>query len=325
MEPLSDNARPTKKPAMAPPKPKSEALTQMQISLGQKTQTRCKTCGMEYVPSSTEDRKLHDKYHKQNTEGYDVGKDFVSKSRPNTTFPGAKKGDAICILDWADAPARKRRGQAVLEIVQRELGAVGVSEDEIWSMKKNDVLNPDNCNFRAYLYIRGTKCIGFLLEQKIKESYQVQEPPTPATAKQPEDPSRALSTLKARREADREAQNRPLELSNHPNPARLGISRIWTSPTHRSQNIATKLLDMAFEQYNERIAQDEKARIAVQTDARARGVSEHVQVMVDAAIGPPLARLDDKDLVAFSQPTEAGTRLARKWFDEMYGWRVYVD
>jgi len=32
-----------------------------------------------------------------------------------------------------------------------------------------------------------------------------------------------------------------------------------------------------------------------------------------------------KEAVAFSQPTEAGARLARRWFGKLYGWGVYVE
>jgi hypothetical protein len=32
-----------------------------------------------------------------------------------------------------------------------------------------------------------------------------------------------------------------------------------------------------------------------------------------------------KDQVAFSQPTDAGARLARKWTGKKYGWLVYID
>jgi hypothetical protein len=33
----------------------------------------------------------------------------------------------------------------------------------------------------------------------------------------------------------------------------------------------------------------------------------------------------DKERVAFSQPTESGGNLARKWFGRQSGWHVYID
>jgi hypothetical protein len=35
--------------------------------------------------------------------------------------------------------------------------------------------------------------------------------------------------------------------------------------------------------------------------------------------------IERREQVAFSQPTAAGTKLARKWMGKMSGWSVYVD
>ncbi|KAL5116808.1 hypothetical protein ACEQ8H_005289 [Pleosporales sp. CAS-2024a] len=70
--------------------------------------------------------------------------------------------------------------------------------------------------------------------------------------------------------------------------ALLGISRIWTSNQHRKQGIATRLLDSARSNF-------------------LYGLTV------------------EKDQVAFSQPTESGGNLARKWFQQDHGWRVYID
>ena len=80
---------------------------------------------MEYVASSAEDRKLHDVYHGQHTEGYDMGKDFVRKGRDaKATFDvlDGQDGDVICAVDCTDTPARRKRAQAVLERAQKDLG-----------------------------------------------------------------------------------------------------------------------------------------------------------------------------------------------------------
>ena len=42
---------------------KKPRLTQLTLDLGQKVHTKCKTCGMNYILSSDEDRRLHKKYH----------------------------------------------------------------------------------------------------------------------------------------------------------------------------------------------------------------------------------------------------------------------
>jgi N-acetyltransferase len=69
-------------------------------------------------------------------------------------------------------------------------------------------------------------------------------------------------------------------------PAVIGVSRIWACGSFRRSGIATKLLSVA---------------------------SENFQPLVNVG----------KDLVAFSQPTDMGARLARKWFNKEIGWLVY--
>ncbi|KAK5107217.1 hypothetical protein LTR62_001625 [Meristemomyces frigidus] len=302
---VGDNVRPTKKPATSSQRPESKSLTQMQISLGQEVQTTCRVCGMEYIRSSAEDRKLHDKYHKQNTEGYDVGKDFVQKASEGVSFQGAAAGDTICMVDCFDRPGRKSRAQAVLEIVQRELGAVPIAAKELWDKNCGALMDGTTCEprYSAYMYIRGTKCVGYLLTERITRAACVQEPESSrkktAASREPALPSgTALSTLKARKQAAQEAVaeavKHPIELSPETSGAKLGISRIWTSPTHRQQGIGIVLLNAALRHYNTRSTRQTAAEIG-------------------------------KEDVAFSQPTAAGARLARKWFGRLYGWHVYVD
>jgi N-acetyltransferase len=71
-------------------------------------------------------------------------------------------------------------------------------------------------------------------------------------------------------------------------PATMGICRIWTSSGFRQCGIATRLLDVANSSFQ------------------------------------PLLPVR-KDLVAFSQPTEKGAILARKWFKRETGWLVYDE
>ena len=318
---IDDNVRPAAKKVAQTAKRKP--LSQMQISLGQKVQQKCKVCGMEYVRSSTEDRKLHDKYHKQSTEGYDVGKDFVQKAPIGTVFEGLVKADSIITIDCYGATPRKRRAQTVLEIAQRDLGAVPIPEQDIWGHKDRDRREGRTPESRhmAYMYIRKTKCIGFMLIESIKEARRVVEPQAVRleVRKASAPASTALSTLKARRQAVEEAEvkaaKHPIELSHTSDKAKIGISRIWTSPMHRGQGLAVALLDAAVKHHDERV------------DRQGKALETHG----DSALGladmayEPLQRLKGKQDVAFSQPTAAGARLARKWFGKIYGWHVYVD
>ncbi|KAK1816957.1 hypothetical protein LTR12_008679 [Friedmanniomyces endolithicus] len=322
-----DNVRPAKKAANASAKLESKRLAQMQINLGQEVQRKCKVCGMEYVTSSAEDRELHDKYHKQTVEGYDVGRDFVQKARERTVFGGINGEDRVCMVDCFDKPARRRKAQAVLEIVQRDLGAVPIPENEIWSVTSGGAVGLSEPRYTTYLYIRGTKCVGFLLTESITAARRVLDTAQKTRQTEPSiTTASALSSLRARKQAAedaaRDVATRPIELSDTSYPAKMGISRIWTSPHHRHQNIASTLLDTAVLHHNQRAAHYGEGGTA-QTP-RLDHTPPSVTAVSDRPL-EPLQRLVGKEDVAFSAPTGAGARLARKWFGVLYGWGVYVD
>ncbi|KAK6443054.1 hypothetical protein LTR95_000769 [Oleoguttula sp. CCFEE 5521] len=315
---ITQNARPAKRPAPLRVNPQRHTLTQMQISLGQETQKRCKDCGMEYIASSAEDRQLHDKYHKQHAEGCDVGKDFIAKARQGSMFSSAIARDTVIAVDSRDTAWRRKRVRVALDVVQRELGAVEIPDEKLWEAGRHI----------AYLYIRGTKCVGFLLAERITEAREVLAParPPPSSRRTPvieeKRPLSSLAALKARRSASQPSDEAspdpqgPLEFSIAARPASLGISRIWTSPTHRGQGIAGTLLDRALLHHDSRPGPsrlgsgDDTARSAI-----TNGLSPLEQPM------PVVSKSD----VAFSQPTEMGARLARKWCGKAYGWLVYAD
>ncbi|KXS97186.1 hypothetical protein AC578_853 [Pseudocercospora eumusae] len=335
LEATTDNARPLKQ-RKSGAKDKDDG-TQMQMSLGQAVQKKCTTCGMEYTASSVEDRKLHDKYHKQNLEGYDVGKDFVSRTRQwrkqHGVFTGLKAGDAVVYLDCFDHGKRKNRGQAVLNIVQRELGAVPIPEPQIWDLKAAQYESILDAPYKAYLYVRGAKCVGFLLTQKIGKAYRVIRPAivqsraetTPAFEDSTPAKS-AAAALKARKQREaaaekaiaqemEQATQHQVHLSNETHPAVMGISRIWTSPTVRGQGIAKRLIDVAVKRHNIMAVDNarEKADWAAKGEKTAASLCGHVE------------RIEHKEQVAFSQPTDAGAKLARKWYGRAYGWSVYLE
>lgn len=322
----SDNARPAKKLNVASEHTTSKTLTQLQISLGQQVQKKCQQCGMEYVASSSEDRKLHDKYHKQNSEGYDVGKDFVQKARHYSTVSKINAFDTICMVDCYDKPARKRRAQAVLDIAQRELGAVPIPENFIWALRDcGDIINIDP-TYRIHMYIRGSKCVGLLLIQRIKEAYKVLEPAelssTRSSTMTPSQLSSALSVLKAKQQAAEAVEAQPLQLSKDPVPASIGISRIWVSPTHRRQNIAKCMLDAAYDYWRKHVREHVHAAATRTISADETSVLARLPYVGKGVVEGAKRAMDE---VAFSQPTEAGTKLARHWCGTKYGWLVYVD
>ncbi|KAI7212238.1 hypothetical protein KC333_g7219 [Hortaea werneckii] len=324
---VCENARPSKRsaPNSNPKDAEVKPMTQMQISVGQKVQQKCKTCGMSYTASSTEDRKLHDKYHRQNTEGFDVGKEFVARSLPEKVFEGVREGDAICEVDCFDNHHRRKKAQTVLEVVQRELGAVEIEEKKLWD--RNVDKEP---MFRAYMYIRGTKCVGFLLVEPIKEARRVVEPVgvKKTAAKAGAQGRTAAEALKARKraveEAEKLAASEPIQLAKQAHRASLGVSRIWTSPNFRHQNIASSLLDTAVKHHE----QERKHAVSSEGDSGNEGKRQSPSAgrtgVVEQDVGS-IEEIRGKKDVAFSQPTESGARLARWWFGRLYGWSVYVD
>jgi N-acetyltransferase len=284
---------------------------------------------MEYIASSEEDRKLHDMYHKQNLEGYDVGKDFLSKGRTGSVFKTSKKGDEIAAVDGNDNVWRRKRARAALDVVQRELGAVDIPDNQLWNKETVHAMSKvDTSRHTVYMYVRQTKCVGFLLVEHIKEGKKVLEPAKPPPAKDiPSSTAKtsALERLRARRalqeQEDKDVSvDQAIRVATKSTPAKLGVSRIWTAPTHRGQGIANSLLDQAIQHYNDRVTEHNSAqRIDDDLPKPASEVDQPKQATSDEL--EPIS----KDQVAFSQPTDAGAKLARKWFGKKYGWLVYVD
>lgn len=326
-------------------KKSDDGKTQMQLHLGQKIQKRCNECGMQYVASSNEDRSLHAKFHKQHTEGVDVGTGFVENApfgRERRVYDGVaeRADDKVVLVDCFDKKPRKRKGQEVMEIVQRDLGAVEIAEAEIWEPVKGDGGEP---RYRSFMYISGGKCVGFLLVERIHEAFEVlppkilrdeairHTPPTdqPTAKNKPS----ALAALRARKlaaetaRAEKEAMlqaaaKEPLVLAETKTPASLGISRIWTLPSHRGQGIAVSLLDAAIHWHSNHVRELLKSNQKLHCEAtEGNAPGPNFDVLDDERA----VRLESKHHVAFSQPTAAGTKLARKWMGKMSGWKVYVD
>lgn len=302
---------------------------------------------MEYTTSSPEDRALHAKFHDQNTQGYDVGPNFVSRTQKSSLFEGVRQGESIVVVDREDVGWRRKRAAGALEVVQRELGAVEIPGKDLWgggTGKKRTGEGDGEGRFRVYMYIRGTKCVGLLLAERIESAKRVVKPERPPKRRGDENrkggAGSALSALRARQAAQQEweveALKQPLELADELGPARLGVSRIWTSSTHRGQGIAGALLDTALADYNWRIGVAERksegdGKEGVGSEGgdavSAKKGADKNTASVERKASEENRRTDGigKEQMAFSQPTAAGTKLARKWFGKGWEWLVYVD
>ncbi|KAF1936004.1 sister chromatid cohesion acetyltransferas-like protein Eco1, partial [Clathrospora elynae] len=291
--------RPSKHPlgehshnAQSPPKqpPKKKPMVQMQLDLASEHRKTCKTCGMQYIASNAEDAALHNKFHAMNLGGVDFTKPVIERFRKNQVWSGGD-GAFIAVVGRKDALALRNRASDVLKVVNTELAAVPISNEELWSqagrtviadasvretkaeiLVKGEASLPLIDRFKIYLYIRGNKCVGACLAERIWDAFAVLDP-TAASEEMCELPVASQSSS--------------ISISTASDPAILGISRIWTSNQHRKQGVATRLLDCA---------------------------------RFDFLYGLRV----EKDKVAFSQPTESGGNLARKWFGSRAGWHVYI-
>ncbi len=284
-EPLSDidhNARKRLKPGKKLP------LTQMQIDLGGEVRRTCRVCGMEYIPSNREDAALHKEFHAMNLEGVDLGKAFL-KDDGAKRIPSERvlDGETIVVVDRRNALSVRNKVKKVLGVVNAELSAAEIQDDQLWGGLPPSISNPlkrvietrnvksdgpdkRRDRFKAFLYLAGDKCVGFCLAEKIIAAYQVT------------DPLADDETIKA----IPSSRSSSITTSNNADPGLLGISRIWTSKSHRGQGIAVELLECARSSF---------------------------------FYGMEVP----KNLVAFSQPTESGGRLAKRWFHAETGWHVY--
>jgi N-acetyltransferase len=267
----------------------------MQLDLVGDLRKTCKICGMEYIPSNTEDAMLHRKFHAMNVGGVDFTKAFVHRLRQNQVWAGGD-GSFIAVIGRNDGLALRNRASEVLKVVNTELAAVAIPAEALWSQiptptptvrdKDGDGKGqmPDSgkrtCSasdrFKVYVYIRANKCVGVCLAERILEAYSVE------VAR--DDAAQGSGSGQNMAELDSSS----ISVGTVAEPAMLGISRIWTSNLHRKHGIATRLLEAA---------------------------------RSDFLYGMTI----DKDMMAFSQPTESGGKLARRWFGKTAGWHVYID
>lgn len=272
---------------------KKSRLTQMQIDLGGEVRKTCKTCGMEYIPSNKEDAALHKEFHSMNVAGVDLGKGFLKDAGLNkvpSSRRSLKEGETIVAVDRRSSGSAKNKARKVLEVVNTELSAAVVDDEQLWGgvessppapkrrmgkKRKARSGGPDKRGdrFKVFLYLDGDNCVGFCLAEKISAACRVVE-----SEARPKSSERVIPA----------PESSSVSCSNTASVALLGISRIWTSRSYRGRGIAFDLLECA------------------------RGNFFYSMEV-------------PKDLVAFSQPTESGGRLAKRWYQAETGWLVYTE
>lgn len=267
---------------------KNPVRTQMRIDLGGDPRKTCAQCGMEYVPSNSEDAALHHDFHYMNATGIEVGTALMRDASTRLIAPEHDKlehGEAILMVDRRSSLASRRKVKKVLEVVNTELSAADISDDTLWGglepasrvsstrKTKGEYCDGEGAQFKAFVFLSSDKCVGLCLIEKISFAYKVVEP--------------SFETSKKRDDSTR-IQSSSISISDAPEVALLGVMRIWTSRSFRRRGIARVLLDCG---------------------------RKHFFYGLEVT----------KDLVAFSQPTESGARLARRWYGTETGWHVFKD
>lgn len=296
----------------APPK----VLTQTVLDFGQSNvPISCSQCQMSYQPSVVEDAKLHDMYHNRHKDGIELDKAFTkSAMKWGYEVPGIP-GSVVVVDRKISFPAR-RTVQKVLEVVNRELGSVEIPEAELWGQKTLEGDTDDSKKvdcYKVFLHVLNNKCVAVCLAERISKAYKVKSanvperttdplattitpppppPPPPAAEKDLPNNSKEDSALLTPTSSSAPQPHFPssadLELESDATSVVVGVSRIWVSKGFRRKGIANNLLDCVTTQF--------------------------------------IYGLDiDKEEVAFSQPTDLGASLARAWFGDGRGWRVYRE
>jgi N-acetyltransferase len=207
--------------------PKQPALRQMQIDLGTEVRKTCATCGMEYIPSNTEDAALHKKFHEMNSTGVDLGKAFMRANASRWVYEATRFEEGyVVIVDRKATPSAKNQAKKVLEVVNRELSSPEIEDEVLWSQAEPPKhLHTDNNEekvdrYRVFLHMKDSRCVGLCLTERIWEARPV-----------------------VQGESNGHANGSSVSVKDEVHPAIVGVSRIWTSGASRRKGIALDLLD----------------------------------------------------------------------------------
>jgi len=287
-KPLSEGSDNVQSQSKEPPKQKR--LVQMQLDLVADVYKTCQVCGMEYVPSRAEDVALHRKYHGMNVGGADISKAISEKLKQRAVWSGGERS-FIAVVSKRDALALRNKASEVLEIVNTELGAIPISDEALWSQIHNSIsTNASSTEGDARHAKKGNA--ESLSSDRFKAYLYIQGQKCVGAclAERIQEAFAVLGRDDASGQGHVSADfdSSCICVGEKREPAVLGISRIWTSNLHRKHGIATRLLDAA---------------------------------RADFLYGMTINKAE----VAFSQPTESGGQLARKWHGRDAGWLVYID
>ena len=241
---------------------------------------------MEYIPSVKEDAALHSKYCAMNVGGVDMGKTFVkddSVKRIRSERAQEEEREMVVTVDRKSSIAARNRIRKVLDFVNAELSATDIDDGHLWG-----ALNPEQ---KVIETRKATSEAGDRRGDRFKAFlYLVHDKCVGFCLA--EKISSAFGVVEGCAAGEdgitvmKTSKSSSISVSTSADVALLGISRIWTSKTYRGKGLAVDLLECARNNF-------------------FYGVEA------------------PKDLVAFSQPTESGGRLAERFFGAKTRWHVY--
>lgn len=263
----------------------------MQIDLGGEVQKTCKTCGMEYIPSNKEDAALHKEFHAMNLGGVDVGKKFQTSKDLKKAYPRDKRwlneAEDMVMVDRKSPLWARNKVAKVLEVVNTELGSAEIKEEELWAPLPP---HTDRAN-------QTTKKKGNEESEKAGDRFKAflyldgEKCVGFCLVEKISGAKRVVDSGTNRDQKPKDdlgLRSSSISASADLDLALLGIARIWTSKSHRGRGIAKDLLEAA------------RGNFFYGIEIR-------------------------KEMVAFSQPTESGGKLAEAWYGSKTGWHVYGE
>lgn len=211
--------------------PQPPVLKQLQIDAGITVRKSCNLCGMEYVPSNSEDSDLHDKFHSMNSVGIDLGKAFVKANASRWVYEAARCDEGyVVIVDRKASPSARSQAKKVLDVVNKELSSPAIDENQLWSqveppkrLRKNGK-KEETDRYKVFLHMKDSKCMGLCLAERIWEANPVK-----------------LDATTQNKDSDHHSSS--VSVQDTLDPAIVGVSRIWTCGQARRRGIAMDLLD----------------------------------------------------------------------------------